>query len=87
MEYGFNCFAQRAARQSSSGLTKHLEEEEMGFLGREGLRETRMLASENLHEGTPRQLRTNNDQNTADSANNLKSAVPYNIVFFATLMV
>ena len=46
MEYGFNCFADRARHRD---LTKHLEE--MGFLGRDGLRETRMLTSENLHEG------------------------------------
>ena len=71
MEYGFNCFADRGAAQS--GLTKRLEE--MGFLGREGLRETRMLTSEKLHEGA-RQLGTNNDQNSVDSADNLKPANP-----------
>ena len=60
-----------AARHS--GLTKRLEE--MGFLGRDWLRETRMLTSEKLHEGA-RQLGTNNDQNTVDSADNLKSANP-----------
>ena len=69
MEYGFNCFADRGAAQS--GLTKRLEE--MGFLGRDGLRETRMLTSEKLHEGA-RQLGTNNDQNTVDSADNLKQS-------------
>ena len=69
MEYGFNCFADRGAAQS--GLTKRLEE--MGFLGRDGLRETRMLTSEKLHERA-RQLGTNNDQNTVDSADNLKQS-------------
>ena len=71
MEYGFNCFVDRGAAQS--GLTKRLEE--MGFLGRDGLRETRMLTSEKLHERA-RQLGTNNDQNTVDNADNLKPANP-----------
>ena len=67
-------------RAAVSGLTKHLKEEEMGFLGREELRETRMLMSENLHEGTPpRQLSTNNDQNTACFQSKISSSLQYRI--------